>query len=98
MRESIFIGEGDNLVVSGLYRRGILTGLAYKNCSRNNVIQKAPAGGYLFFGLLLGFFGLFALMSPENIKVIGWILSFASIGLFRTGTSIYRAASNVRHQ
>jgi len=98
MQESIFISEGDELVVSGLYKRGILSGLAYKNRSRNNLVQRESAGGYFFFGVLFGFFGLFALTTPEDVKAVGWLLTIASIGLVRIGTSIYRAANNVRNQ
>ena len=97
MSDSIFISEGDELVISGLYRRGILSGLAYKNRTRNNLIQRAPAGAYLLFGIFLGFFGLAAFTAQENLNAIGWLLCLASIGVFRIGTSIYRAAGEVRH-
>lgn len=98
MDDSIFISEGDELVISGLYKRGILTGLAYKNRTRNNLVQKSPAGAYIFFGVLFGFFGLAAFTSQEDTNIIGWLLILANVGLFRIGTSIYKATNNVRHQ
>jgi len=49
LSESIFIGNGDLVIVAGAAKRGLFRGLAYRNSTRR-VDGKGPIGVYLFVG------------------------------------------------
>ena len=66
MGESIFISDGEEVAVSGLFRRGVLTGLAYHNQSRH-LTARAPTAVYLLFSILATFIGLSFLINPDVI-------------------------------
>lgn len=90
MGESIFISEGEKVVVSGLLRRGVLSGLAYHNQSRH-LTARAPTAIYLLFSILAIFFGLSFLNDPDVVTG-GKGLIFIGIWFLHTVTTIFNAA------
>ncbi len=58
--DSIIIGEGDDVLIAGKIKRGLLKGFAYKNISKD-VSGKGPVVLLMFLGVIFTIVGLFTI-------------------------------------
>lgn len=72
--DSIIIGEGDDVMIAGKRKRGLLKGFAYKNISKD-AYGKGPVILYMILGIIFTIIGLFTI--PFFIGV-----AFAPAGLY----------------
>jgi len=94
MRKSVFVEEGDNIVVSGMYRHGILYGQAYKNITRN-IVASTPIIGTLILAIVFLMAGLIAVPKPE-MALVGKILLGLGLLLGHIGFTPLRARRKVK--
>ena len=94
MRKSVFVEEGDNLVVSGMYRHGVLYGQAYKNITRN-IVASTPIIGTLIVATIFLLAGVIAIPKPDMALVAKFLLGLGLL-LGHMGFTPLRARRKVK--
>jgi hypothetical protein len=93
MAKSIFIEDGDEVVVSGQYRRGMLSGQAYRNRTRR-ITGHSPVLPYVIFSILFIFIGLGLVASPGS-ATIGKALLLLGVWFIHRSNNIMSAVREV---